>query len=187
MSDHKNQISLFQIIVGAATIVACLAALSVVPEIRELFGLDSVITPDAPTIVPTSAVVLTPMSTLNQPTIATASMSPFPSENPPQNLGGWIITIGKYESIDLAKSDASRYTSKGYHVEIFCRISEVTPGGPVEIRAAVVGFETEEAVNIEAPNVRNINPYAQIKPLAAWCPDLENFGNYVSCKSNVCQ
>lgn len=109
-----------------------------------------------------------------------------PSDTPTQSLGKWIITVGKYASVELAKSDATNYTSKGYHVEIFCRVSEVTPGGTVEIRAAVVGFETEEAVNLEAPNVWNINPYGQIKPLDLWCPNLTSSGDYISCNYNTC-
>ncbi len=124
--------------------------------------------------------------TLEPPT-AILPASPIPSSFPTQSFGQWLITVGKYASVELAKSDAIKYTSQGYHVEIFCRVSEVTPGGPVEIRAAIVGFETEEAVNSEALGVWEINPYAQIKPLDLWCPNLTQSRGYISCNYNTCQ
>lgn len=128
----------------------------------------------------------TAITTAPPPTTPTLFASSSSSETSTQSLGIWIITVGKYSSVKLAKYDETSYTSKGYHVEIFCRVSEVTPGGPVEVRAAIVGFESRDAASLEAPNIQNINPAAQIKQLDLWCPNLMRLGDYISCNYSVC-
>jgi len=178
MIATRKILFVFKVIVGMSTIIGCVAGVLLVPEVRVFLGLDS--TKPTETPLPTTPNLNEAVST---PTLL-ASPSPFGTPN--QSLGIWIIAVGKYSSVKLAKYDETSYTSKGYHVEIFCRVSEVTPGGPVEIRAAIVGFESRDAADSEAPNIRKINPAAQIKQLDLWCPNLMQLGDYISCNYSVC-
>ncbi len=183
MEKVTKALPLIGIIVGVIAVMFLLT-MGYKPGNFTVFGIEFNLQTDTPTATPvqTQTLSIIPVYTSN----SIPTFNPIPTITPTLSLGNWIMTVGKYSSIELAKYDIVNYTTKGYRVEVFCSVSEVTPGGPVEVRAAIVGFTSEDAVNLEAPNVWKLNPAAQIKQLDLWCPNLLQSGDYISCNYNTC-
>jgi hypothetical protein len=124
--------------------------------------------------------------------LVTDTLSVIPTEFPLPSpigvyFGEWIITIGKFPSIESAKSYIVPFVDNGYSVQIFCRISEADPSQTPEIRAAVIGFDSENSMNEALPRVQVLNQYAQSKQFPLWCLNPVQQVDYVSCNFVSCQ
>jgi len=110
--------------------------------------------------------------------------TPLPS--PAEYFGEWIIVIGKFPSLDSAKSYIVPFTNKGFSVQIFCRISEADPTQTPEIRAAVIGFQSEDLMIATLPQVQALNSSAYSRQFSVWCKNPGKQGDYVSCNFVSC-
>ncbi len=107
MSNDKNSNSLFQIIVGVSSIVACIAAVLVVPEFRRWSGLDTPMSTQT-TEPATAPETITPtMMTIETPFIIPTSTSPNTSAqiisqhdlDSSVGTGNWECVYGYKDSI----------------------------------------------------------------------------------------
>jgi|GEM_PF-6416800 len=127
-----------------------------------------------PTVIPTLDIpdtdtpLPTIIPTLNIPTLT-------PSVTPSNTLGNWIIVIGGgYGSIYSAQYDLQTNFSAYSNTAIFYRNSD--------IRAAIVGFETEENAQFELVRVQMIRSTAYLRELRVWCPTRVIYSDHIECK-----
>jgi hypothetical protein len=201
MDEKKPNYILLAALIGAcATIIA--AIIAVYGGIKQA-SLPIEATQTAEAIRTSMAIAFQTTNAIeNSSTQASTIVSPPPTEtvstafpttprisSPPTEIyfGEWVIVIGKFPSLENAKSYIVPFTDKGFPVQIFCRISETDPSQTPEIRAAVIGFQSEELVNTTLPQVQVLNPSAYSRQFPVWCKNPNRQGDYISCNYVSCQ
>jgi hypothetical protein len=168
--------SLFDMVVGAAAIVACIAAVFVVPEFRQWADLDP---SNSTASVETPAQVSTPTDVLILATLPHVTLAPMiygtPISADSQNLGEWIIVIGGgFSSIEQANTDLQTYFSAYPNSVIFYRNSD--------IRTAIVGYKTQSDAQAALAQVQSIRSAAYLRELGVWCPTRDAYNDHIECR-----